>query len=123
MSKIKIGILTLIIVLGAVFVSGCIGEEEVNPESLVTIQSEKFNVVPEGEPLYDAGYSATIEMEDGNKTYFVSDYAYGKLLSYFGTNGTDKPFKAEVEKKQVLYNDNADVIVDVYDMNGNKLEY
>lgn len=96
-------------------------EEEVNPEELETITSEKFHVVPEGTPLYDAGYGATIEVDDGNKTYFVADMAYFSLLTYFGTNGTNKTFKAKVVNKQVLLNDNATVIEKVYDMNNKEL--
>jgi len=105
------------------FSSGSSGDVGVDEKTLVVITSEKFDIVPKGTPLYDAEMSATIEMDGGNKTYFVADSAYLQLLKYFGTGGTDKPFKAVVVQKKVLYNDNASVITEVFDMNGKALDY
>lgn len=86
---------------------------------MVYIQSEKWERVEEGTPLYDEDISATIETE--GKDYFVDSQSYTKLIKYFGTGGTSKPFYAKIETRKVLLNPDAKVIVAVFDMNGDPL--
>ena len=125
----KYTILGIIILLSVVFVSGCIGSDETDPSELVTIAGNENNTwvgVQEGSSLYNEGISATIDINgsqgSGDKTYYVNDYAYLKLASKLYMNGSFASFKAKVVNKKVLLNDNASVIEEVYDMNGNKLE-
>lgn len=86
---------------------------------MVYIQSEKWEGVEEGTPLHDEDISATIETED--KDYFVDSRSYTKLIKYFGTGGTGKPFYAKIETRKVLLNPDAKVIVAVFDLNGDPL--
>lgn len=130
----KIQTIILIILIGSVvLVSGCTSQDtnntsaEPQPETaeskitsdMIRIESEVFDRTPEGTPLYDAGYYASIETADD--TYFIPDTIYQPLIQYFGTGGTDKPFYAKIEKRQVLLNPDASVIIEIFDLEGNPI--
>lgn len=113
------------IVIFVVAVSGCTSSntttstENQITDDMTRIQADVWDGTPEGTPLFEAGYPASLEM--GNDTYFVDDSIYQPLIQYFGTNGTDKPFYAKVETRKVLMNPDAKVIVKVFDLEGNPL--
>lgn len=89
-------------------------------DDMVRIQADVWDGTAEGTPLFEAGYPASLEM--GNDTYFVDNSVYQPLIQYFGTNGTDKPFYAKVETRQVLMNPDAKVIVEIFDLEGKPIK-
>ncbi len=88
-------------------------------DDMIRIKADVWEGTPENTPLFEAGYPASIEA--GNITYFVDDSVYQPLIQYFGINGTDKPFYAKVETRQVLLNPDAKIIVEVFDLEGKPL--
>ena len=89
-------------------------------DDMTRIQADVWDGTPEGTPLFEAGYPASLEM--GNTTYFIDENVYQPLIQYFGNNGTDKPFYAKVETRKVLMNPDAKVIVEVFDLEGKPLK-
>lgn len=136
--KTKHIIILLILILSATMVSGCTTPEQNNNTSIentsepikeeskidptwVKIESDVFDRTPENTPLYEAGYYASIEM--GEDTYYIPNDGgvYDRLINYFGTGGTDKPFYATIENRTVLYGDDSMVITDIFDMEGERI--
>lgn len=124
----KKSIIIILIIACVVFSSGCIGnseksEENSEPEDLFEeaelIEPTSFEYVPSDYPLHQEGYHGIIETEGGNKTYFVTESAYTDLESYFKEYGELAPFYASAFQIQVLLNPKANVIVVIYDREGN----
>ncbi|WP_297899440.1 hypothetical protein [Methanobrevibacter sp.] len=73
------------------------------------------HLLEEGEPAYTDGFFVAIQ--NGTEVYYLYQADVIALSGDF-----NQSFKAEVERNQTVgLNTNANIIMNVYDMNGNKL--
>ena len=90
-------------------------KEPNNNNNLVTITTVEVIALQPSELAYDDGFFAVIESTDGEVYYMYQADAMA-LKGNFKDH-----FKAKVSKGTVALNTNANIIDDVYDMNGKKL--